>query len=137
MKSFSRTLNGYNIEEVDEFLNHIISQLEEIKKSSVEKDNIILELNEKLANLSYNKKVKELIDVLNTNIKKANNNGNKILLVANKEREIIISEAKKEAEDIINDALYKSKKLEEQAELLRKNIIEFKEKINKINDRDE
>ena len=62
----------------------------------------------------------------------AEDTGEHIRRVANKERDLIIEEAKKNASIIINDALVRSEKIEYQATLLRKNIIMFKRKL-KIN----
>ena len=137
LRKFSKAQNGYNIDEVNEFLDSVISELEKIIYSNKQKDREIKELNKKIEELSDEKRIKELIDSLNNNIEKAKANGDKIRLAAIQERNLILSEARNEAEDIIKDAIYKTNKLEEQAEELRKNIIDFKSKIVKINDRDE
>ena len=50
MDKFSRTLHGYNPDEVNKFLDDIISQVEKIIESNKEKNEEIKVLKEKLNN---------------------------------------------------------------------------------------
>lgn len=136
MEKFTRTLHGYNPDEVNEFLDNIISQVEQIVNSNKEKNKEIRKLKEALENNSVNpeilakaKKYDELCDTLNKAINIAQNTSEHIRRVAKKERSLILEDAKKNGEIIVKNALDKSHKIEHQAELLKRNIILFKRKI--------
>ena len=139
MQKFSRTLHGYNPDEVNSFLDDIISQVERMIESNRQKNEEILLLKNELAKkesdpevLKKAQKFDELETTLNKAIVMAQDTGEHIRRVAKQERDLILEEAKKNASIIINDALVRSEKIEYQATLLRKNIIMFKRKL-KIN----
>ena len=139
MQKFSRTLHGYNPDEVNSFLDDIISQVESMIESNRQKNEEIMLLKNELSKLKLDeeyiekgKKFDELETTLNKAIVMAENTGEHIRKVAKQERDLILEEAKKNASIIINDALVRSEKIEYQATLLRKNIIMFKRKL-KIN----
>lgn len=142
MEKFTRTLHGYNPEEVNAFLDEVISQVEKLIESNRQKNEEILLLKnqiKKINNINVNddvikkaKKFDELESTLNKAIVMAEDTGEHIRRVAKQERDLILEEAKKNASIIINDALVRSEKIEYQASLLRKNIIMFKRKL-KIN----
>ena len=136
MQKFSRTLHGYNPDEVNEFLDDIIKQVESMIESNRQKNEQILllknELSKKQSNdevLKKAQKFDELEASLNKAIVMAEDTGEHIRRVAKQERDLILEEAKKNASIIINDALVRSEKIEYQATLLRKNIIMFKRKL--------
>ena len=139
MQKFSRTLHGYNPDEVNSFLDDIISQVESMIESNRQKNEEILSLKNELSKIKSNEelvkkaqKYDELETTLNKAIVMAQDTGEHIRRVAKQERDLIIEEAKKNASIIINDALIRSEKIEYEATLLRKNIIMFKRKL-KIN----
>ena len=139
MQKFSRTLHGYNPDEVNSFLDDIISQVEAMIESNRQKNEEILLLKNELQKREIDKdvyakakKFDELETTLNKAIVMAEDTGEHIRKVAKQERDLILEEAKKNASIIINDALVRSEKIEYQATLLRKNIIMFKRKL-KIN----
>ena len=139
MQKFSRTLHGYNPDEVNSFLDDIISQVETMIESNRQKNEEILLLKNELSKRESNdeiikkaQKYDELETTLNKAIVMAEDTGEHIRRVAKQERDLILEEAKKNASIIINDALVRSEKIEYQATLLRKNIIMFKRKL-KIN----
>ena len=136
MEKFSRTLHGYNPDEVNEFLDDVISQVESMIESNRQKNEEILALKNELSKRKSNEelikkaqKFDELETTLNNAIVMAQDTGEHIRRVAKQERELILDEAKKNASMIINDALVRSEKIEYQASLLRKNIIMFKRKL--------
>ncbi len=136
MQKFSRTLHGYNPDEVNNFLDEVISKVEKMIESNRQKNEEILLLKNELAKKEDNKetiekarKFDELQTTLNKAIVMAENTGEHIRKVAKQERDLIIEEAKKNASIIINDALVRSEKIEYEASLLRKNIIMFKRKL--------
>lgn len=139
MQKFSRTLHGYNPDEVNSYLDEIIAQVESMIESNRQKNEEILilknELNKRQSDEEVIKKAQkfdELETTLNKAIVMAQDTGEHIRRVAKQERDLILEEAKKNASLIINDALVRSEKIEYQATLLRKNIIMFKRKL-KIN----
>ena len=139
MDRFSRTLHGYNPDEVNSFLDDAIVQVERIINSNKVKNKEIEELKKQIEELNKNKpdeetiskakKFDELEKTLVDAIDMARNTGEHMRMVAKQERNLILSEAKRNADIIINDALDKSSKIEFQANLLRRNIILFKRKL--------
>lgn len=136
MQKFSRTLHGYNPDEVNSFLDEVISRVEKMIESNRQKNEEILLLKNKLSKVESNeeivdkaKKFDELQATLNKAIVMAEDTGEHIRRVAKQERDLILEEAKKNASIIINDALVRSEKIEYEASLLRKNIIMFKRKL--------
>ena len=139
LEKFSRTLHGYNPEEVNSFLDEVINQVEKLIESNRQKNEEILLLKSQIKNAKTSdelikkaQKFDELEATLNKAIVMAGNTGEHIRRVAKQERDLMLEEAKKNASIIINDALVRSEKIEYQASLLRKNIIMFKRKL-KIN----
>ena len=139
LEKFSRTLHGYNPEEVNSFLDEVINQVEKLIESNRQKNEEILLLKSQIKNAKTSdelikkaQKFDELEATLNKAIVMAENTGEHIRRVAKQERDLMLEEAKKNASIIINDALVRSEKIEYQASLLRKNIIMFKRKL-KIN----
>lgn len=139
LEKFSRTLHGYNPEEVNSFLDEVINQVEKLIESNRQKNEEILLLKSQIKNAKTSdelikkaQKFDELEATLNKAIVMAENTGEHIRRVAKQERDLMLEETKKNASIIINDALVRSEKIEYQASLLRKNIIMFKRKL-KIN----
>jgi cell division initiation protein len=136
MEKFSRTLRGYNPDEVNQFLDQIINQVESIVNESKKKDLKIAEL-EKLAVENENLKQKleqyeRMESTLNKAILMAQKTSEQIKLTAHDESEIILDEAKKNANRIVNEALLRAEKTEHEANLLRRNINIFKRRVKDI-----
>ena len=142
MKKFNYSPNGYNVDEVNQFLDDVIKQVERILESNKKKEKEIESLKKQISD--YNKmkideqtiikakKFDELQGTLNEAINVAKNTGERMRMVAKQERNLILQEAKNNANIIINDALKKSSELQYQANMLRRNIISFKRKL-KVN----
>ncbi len=136
MKTFSRTLHGYNPDEVNKFLDEIISQVEKIIESNKQKTKEIEKLQEELSKIKPDedsirkaKKFDELSSTLNKAIVMAEETGEHIRRVAREERDLMLEEAKKNASIIVSDALRRSEKIEYESALLKKNIEIFKRKL--------
>ncbi len=136
MEKFSRTLHGYNPDEVNNFIDEIISRVEKMVDSNRQKNEEILMLREKLAKKTESteiiekaRKFDELEKTLNRAIVMAEDTGEHIRRVAKQERDLLIEEANKNASIIINDALIRSQKIEYEMSILRKNIVMFKRKL--------
>ena len=142
MDRFSRTLHGYNPEEVNKFLDDVIVQVERIIESNKIKTKEIESLKKQIKDMNNSKmddetiskakKFDELQGTLVDAIEMAKNTGEHMRVVAKKERNLIIEDAKRNANLIIRDAIEKSKRIEYQADILRKNIISFKRRL-KVN----
>ena len=142
MERFTRTLHGYNPDEVNKFLDDVIKQVERIIESNKQKDEEIKSLKKEMDDISKRtldevtitkaKKFDELQDTLTEAVNMAKSTGEHMRMVAKQERNLILEEARRNAEAIVNDAIGKSSQIEYQANLLKRNIISFKRKL-KIN----
>ena len=142
MKKFNYSPNGYNVNEVNAFLDDTIKQVERILQSNKEKEKEINALKKQISDLNNlkiteetitkAKKFDELQGTLNEAINVAKSTGERMRMVAKQERNLILQEAKNNADIIINEALRKSNQLQFQANMLRKNIISFKRRL-KVN----
>lgn len=136
MEKFTKTLRGYDPDEVNHFIDQVISQVEIMV-------NDIKSKNKKIAELSSleeeNAKLKEKLatyermeGTLNRAILMAEKTSEQIKLSAHQESETIINDAKRNANRIVNDALLRAEKTEMEADMLRRNITIFKRKLKSI-----
>ena len=130
MKRFSIVNQGYNIEEVNNFVDVVIKRLEKLN-------------NENTAYLSELNRLKEEVEknkANNTNVEyevtqaiiAANETANRMRQVAKEEASLIINEAKDNATAIVHEALINAEKTEQDAELLRKNINVYTAKVKSL-----
>ena len=105
---FSKSFNGYNIEEVNAFIDEMTINYESLLNRLNEKEKEITALKEKLNNSdSYD---------------------NSLFSINKKESLKIIDEAKKNASRIVNDALIEAERLENRKEKIRQELITLKRK---------
>ena len=130
MRKFKRSMAGYDVNEVNAFVDdvirkveNIIKEEEKIKRDIYDKDTKIKELEATL------EKYKIMENNLNNSILEAQNNVEYIKRVAKSEGDAIISEARKNANRIISDALIRAEKTQYEAELLKKNVNLFKSRV--------
>ena len=133
MEKFKRSINGYNMDEVNAFIDDVITKVELIitEEKKIKNDIIIKE-----------KKIRELEDAilryqnmenqLHTSLLNAEQNGEYIKKVAKSEGNAIISEAKRNANRIISDALIRAEKTEHETQMLKNNISLFKSKVKSM-----
>lgn len=130
MEKFSKTLHGYNPEEVNQFIDNIIVQTERVINLSKKQDTKIKELESVISDLKDKLSRYEGMDeTLRQAITMAQKTSEQMKLNTIKESEFILEEAKHNADRIVNDALIKADKIEREAEMLRKNAILFKRKL--------
>lgn len=136
MEKFNRTMRGYDPEEVNQFLDKVIAQVENMVDELKEKDTRIAELE---AYEVENQNLKERIDqfermegTVNKAILMAQKTGDQIKISAHNESEAIIENAKNNANRIINEALMRAEKTENEAALLKRNITIFKKRVKDI-----
>ena len=133
MEKFSRTLRGYNPEEVNEFLDKIIKQVETIVSESKEKDLKIAALEQQIEPSKHKLETYEKMEqTLNRAILMAQKTSEQIKLNAHDESELIINDAKQNANRIVNEALMRAEKTEREALTLKRNINIFKRRVKDI-----
>ncbi len=133
MEKFSRTLRGYNPEEVNEFLDKIIKQVETIVSESKEKDLKIATLEQQIETNKHKLETYEKMEqTLNRAIFMAQKTSEQIKLNAHDESELIINDAKQNANRIVNEALMRAEKTEREALTLKRNINIFKRRVKDI-----
>ncbi len=124
MRRFSIVNNGYNIEEVNQFIDIVIRKLE---KLSDENTNYLKELEslKKQSNQTIDFKVsKALIAAQETT--------DKMKELAKEEANLIIKEAKDNASAIVQEALINAQKTEQEYEILKKKCKVYQTKIESI-----
>ena len=130
MDKFKRSLNGYNIEEVNSFIDDIIKKVEAILEEEKQIKHEIKLKDIKIKDLEQVvEHYKDIEKQMNTSIITAEESGEYIKRLAKSERDAIIEDARKNANRIISDALIRAEKIEYKTELLRKNIVSYKNRI--------
>ncbi len=126
MEKFSYETNGYNRSEVNQFISDVIKETEVIL-SRVKTQNI--QIQELKKELNHYKNMKSTIDDA---IIKSTSTGEEIRRIAREESDIIIDNARHNASRIVNEALLKAEKINQQRDLLEKNMKIFKRKLKLI-----
>ena len=126
MEKFSYEANGYNRQEVNQFISDVIVQTEGIIKKCQAQRDALTQVNREL--LHY----KEMENTLKKAIMKAEETGDNIKRMAREEHDMIINDAKNNASRIVNEALLKAEKIENNAETLERNMKIFKRKLKVI-----
>jgi len=119
-KEFERSFRGYDIEDVDEFLDRIASDLEQLIREN-------MELKEQVGNLmEKNKNYQKLEETMHNAIVVAQETADEVKLTAKREADLIRREAENEAKHIVDDARYRSGKILNEREDLFKQVQVFK-----------
>ena len=126
MKRFTITSEGYNIDEVNRFIDVVIKRLEKLNNENAELQLKISSLEEKL-------KSEKLDEVkLSTAIIAAQQTSERIKSLARAEANMIVEEARNNANSIVHEALLNAEKTEQEAMLLKKNINVYKNRVKNI-----
>ena len=123
MEKFSTSKDGYNKEEVNKFVNDVVTEVESMFNKMKQKDKEISELTKSL------EKYDNLELVLNKTILMAEDSSNQMKKLAREEADNLINDAKKNASRIVNEALMQAEKTELESIRLKRNIITFKKKL--------
>ena len=123
MEKFSTSKDGYNKEEVNKFVNDVVTEVESMLNKMKQKDKEISELTKSL------EKNDNLELVLNKTILMAEDSSNQMKKLAREEADNLINDAKKNASRIVNEALMQAEKTELESIRLKRNIITFKKKL--------
>lgn len=126
MDKFSYEANGYNRQEVNQFVNDVIEQTEGIIKKCQAQNT---EIDRLKGELEHYKNIEE---TLKQAMFKAEEAGDNIKRMAREEATMIVTDAKHNASRIVNEALLKADKIEINREILEKNMNIFKRKLKLI-----
>ena len=126
MNKFDRSINGYNIHQVNAFVDDCVVKVDDMINKMKAKDLEIDRLKQELEHY------KRMDDTLNRAVVIAEQASTKYKESSLNESDLIITEAKKNANRIINDALLKAEKIEEESQRMRRNIITYKRRIRSL-----
>lgn len=126
MKRFNIVANGYDVNEVNKFVDLVISKLEKLKKENDANALTIEKLNRKL----------EEANVIDDKLKKAifaiEETSERMKELAKEESRMIIEDAKRNANAIVHEALVSATKTENERDLLKKNITVYKNRVKSL-----
>ena len=126
MKRFTIVQNGYNVEEVNRFIDVVIKRLEKLNN-----DNSLLQV--KISSLEEQLKEKKVEEVkLSEAILAAQQTSDRIKTLAREEANMIVEQARNNANSIVHEALLNAEKTEHEAMLLKKNITVYKNRVKNI-----
>lgn len=123
MKKFDKSFNGYNVSQVNAFVDDVVDKVDDMITKMKEKDLVIDRLTKELEHY------KNMDATLNRAVVMAEEASNKYKENSLNESDLIITEAKKNANRIINDALMKAEHIEEESARLRRNIVTYKRRM--------
>lgn len=143
MERFSRTLRGYDPDEVNKFLDQVIGHVEKMIKSMKDKDKAIEFLKDR--NVKLEAALKKAINdnkekdqfqkmesSINSTMAMAQKTSDQMKVNAHRESQIILDNARKNANRIVNEALMKAEKSELEAERLQRDLAIFKRKMRDL-----
>ena len=126
MKRFTITSEGYNIDEVNRFIDVVIKRLEKLNN-----ENSLLQM--KISSLEEKLKKEKLEETkLSEALIAAQQTSDKIKSLAREEANMIVEEARNNANSIVHEALLTAEKTEHEAMLLKKNINVYKNRVKNI-----
>ena len=136
MEKFNRALRGYDVDEVNAFLDQVITQVEKMIGDIKEKNNLIFELENKIKETEVIREkldtYEKMEDTLSKAIMMAQKTSDQMKVSAHEECERILIAARGNANRILNEALMKADKTESEALMLRRNINLFKRRLKDI-----
>ncbi len=128
MKRFSIVEHGYDIDEVNRFIDIVIERLEKLNTENAAYAAKLEKLNQKLReqnnNYDVNKLEKAILAVQETT--------DRMKEVSKEEARMIVEEAKSNANSIVHEALIRAEKVEQERILLEKNMRVYKERVKSL-----
>ena len=126
MKRFTITNDGYNVDEVNRFIDVVIKRLEKLNN-----ENSLLQM--KISSLEEELRKEKKNEIkMGEAIMAAQNASEKIKSLAREEANMIVEEARNNANSIVHEALVTAQKTENESSLLRKNVVVYKNRIKNI-----
>ena len=126
VNKFNTSLNGYNKEEVNAFVNEVVREYESMLKKLKTSCEVIDDLKKELNHYKENEAS------LNRAILIAEESTSTIKRAAYEESKVIIDDAKRNATKVINNALHKAERIEEDAESLRRKVAVYKRRFKAL-----
>lgn len=129
MKRFSIVEKGYDIDEVNRFIDIVIGRLERLNTENAtylaKIDKLSQRLQERnINNYDVSRLEKAILAVQETN--------DKLKEISREEARMIVDEAKNNANSIVHEALVRAEKTEQERLLLEKNMRIYKERIKSL-----
>ncbi|HHA4492528.1 TPA: DivIVA domain-containing protein [Enterococcus faecium] len=116
-KTFPTKMRGYNQDEVDDFLDLVVSDYEELTQRNRELEKAVKHSEEKLEYFN------ELKDALNQSIIVAQDTADKVKTSASKESEVIVTSAQNKADELVANAEKRAHQLTTDAEEKARKIL--------------
>ena len=123
MNKFNTSINGYNKEQVNAFVNQFVKEYESMLQKLKDRDEKIKKLASRLEN------IENMETTLNKAILVAEDSSNQIRKIAKDEANLIIENAKKNASRIVNDSLIKAEKVDLEVDQLKRRLKIYKSRI--------
>ncbi len=131
MKRFSIVPNGYDIDEVNNFVDVVIKRLEKLNSENASYLSELSKLKEEVQKSKDNSSSNYEYQVTQAIIA-ANETANRMKQVAKDEATLIVNEAKDNATAIVHEALVNAQKTEQDAELLKKNVSVYMSRVKSL-----
>lgn len=125
-KEFKKVFRGYDIDEVDDFLDQILEDYEKLYKECMTQKEKIDSLNEKLEQYS------NIETTLQSTLILAQGAADQAKEAAKKESELIIKNAQEQATDIINKAQQNVLQINKEYEILKQEYNMFKSRFKAL-----
>lgn len=126
MDKFTITEKGYSINEVNKFIENVISQTESMLEKMKTQQREVEQLKHEIENY------KRIESDLKSALFRAEQSSNEIKKMAYDEKNTIIEDARRNASRIINDALLRAEKIELKTDTLERNMRIFKKKLKLV-----
>ncbi len=126
MDKFTITEKGYSINEVNKFIENVISQTEGMLEKMKMQQREVEQLKHEIENY------KRIESDLKSALFRAEQSSNEIKKMAYDEKNTIIEDARRNASRIINDALLRAEKIELKTDTLERNMRIFKKKLKLV-----
>ena len=126
MDKFTITEKGYSINEVNKFIENVISQTESMLEKMKMQQREVEQLKHEIENY------KRIESDLKSALFRAEQSSNEIKKMAYDEKNTIIEDARRNASRIINDALLRAEKIELKTDTLERNMRIFKKKLKLV-----
>ena len=126
MDKFTITEKGYSINEVNKFIENVISQTESMLEKMKTQQREVEQLRHEIENY------KRIESDLKSALFRAEQSSNEIKKMAYDEKNTIIEDARRNASRIINDALLRAEKIELKTDTLERNMRIFKKKLKLV-----
>lgn len=124
MERFNSSFKGYNVSEVNKFVDDMTREygaiIDKLRKKDLEIDRLKREIEDLKSKIDKN------------SIGAIYNASDEISRLAKYEARNVIEDAKKNASRIVNDALLEAEKIEIKAENLRRNMVVFKRRMRTV-----